>query len=506
MSAQTIVSPGQPAGAPVRPAVARGATDPRAVVSYERLSRFKETVGFREVESTVGEDRQAADAEALATEWELGPIDRHYRGDRSASEFRTQEREAFEQLMADIEAGQIGVVICWVFDRIIRDPEDQERLFKLCKRHGVRLIQSGTRKELDWHDPDAITHARVQGAFAAGEVAKTSMRVRRAKLANAQRGLPSGGRRRFGYEPGFTAVRESEARIVRELCTRFLAGESLYALAKWLDAEGIRGAQGGKFTGPNLRHLLAGPHLAGLRVHQGEVIGTAAWDPIIPVETHHHIVAMLSEPTRRANGTGTNAKKWLLSGLAVCDECGDPIRARPRTGRGEVPSYRCPSGRHFHRPIELVDALVETAVVKRLAAFDPTLGILVDDAAAEELARLTEARAAMDAEMADLAEELAHGLSAKAYAIGAAKLEDTMAATDAAIQVAAAEVGQSSRILAGAIGEAAHAAWFGTDGQEGWSLARRRAIISELAEIRVRGGRRGRNSWDPDRDVVINWR
>jgi DNA invertase Pin-like site-specific DNA recombinase len=490
-------------------AVATRATGGRAVVSYERLSRFKEAVGFRDVDVTVGEDRQSDDADALAVDWELGPIDRHYRGDRSASEFRDREREAFQELLGDIAAGRVGVLIVWVMDRIVRDPEDQEKLFKLCRKHGVRLIQSGTRKELDLMDPDAMVHARIQGAMAAGEVAKMSMRIRRAKLANAERGLPSGGRRRFGYEPGFTAIRESEAAYIRELCSRFLAGESLYTLAKWLNSEGVTGASGGTWTGPNLRHLLKGPHLAGLRVHQGEVIGAAAWDPIIPVETHHHVVAMLSEPTRRTNGTGTNARRWLLSGIAVCDECGEAVRARPRTARGEVPSYRCPTGRHFHRPVELVDALVEAAVVKRLAAFDPALGVLVDDEASSELARLTAARAAMEEDLRDLADMMAAGeLRPKAYATASGQLEDRMTATDAAIKVAAAEVGQSSRILAGAIGEAAHVAWFGdgTEDNPGWSLARKRAIVQELCAVRLRGGRRGRHSWDPDRDVVLNWR
>ena len=49
-------------------------------------------------------------------------------------------------------------------------------------------------------------------------------------------------------------------------------------------------------------------------------------------------------------------------------------------------------------------------MAKRLAAFDPTLGILVDDEATEELARLTEARAAMEEESSrDLAGLMAAG-------------------------------------------------------------------------------------------------
>jgi len=299
--------------------------------------------------------------------------------------------------------------------------------------------------------------------------------------------------------------------------TRFLAGESLYRLAQWLTEEGVLPASAAdardrgetftaKWTGPNLRHLLKAPHLAGIRVHKGTQY-PGAWEAIIPVETHHHVVAMLADPKRRTNGTGSNARVYLLAGLMVCDECGLPVRGAPATKRRIAPAYRCPTGRHVHRPVELVDNMVEEAMVERLSRYDAN-GLLVNDEATAELARLTEARARMEDEYRDLGDLFTSGeLSARAYAMATTRLEDDMTACDAAIRLAAAEVDQSSRVLDGAMGEAARLAWYGdgTEANPGWSLARKRAIIADLAEVRLRGGRRGTHSYRPE-DVVINFR
>jgi hypothetical protein len=151
--------------------------------------------------------------------------------------------------------------------------------------------------------------------------------------------------------------------------------------------------------------------------------------------------------------------------------------------------------------VDRVDRAVELAVVERLARYDAA-GLLVTDEASAELARLTEARAAMDTAYAELEAMRRSGeLTTRAYATATAGLEDDIAATDAAIKVAAAEVGQSSRVLEGATGPAARAWWAGA------TLARRRAVIADLAEVRLRGGGRrgGRYTFRPT-DVVVNWR
>lgn len=471
-------------------------TDVREVVSYNRISKFRQQVGNRSAVVDKGVDRQEADAVSTAREFELPDVTRHYTdNDKSASEFSTDIRDEWLELLEHIATGTVSHVLVWVLDRIIRDPNDLEALLRLCRDNGAVIIQTATGSVVNPHDPESVMHARITGAVAAYESAKTSMRARRKHAQMAADGKPHGGRRRYGYEQDMTALREPEAAIVRELVGRLLAGESLYRLATDLEARGVSTAEGGKWTGSNLGIMLRRPHLAGLRVHHGEVVGEAAWPAIITRAQHEQVVALLSETGRRSN-KGSNARKYLLGGLAVCDECGAPIKSKPRSKRGDAAAYICQTGRHVSRSMEVVDAIVEAAVVQRLARMDAS-GLLEDDTQAQAVAELRSARTALDQRYDDVeAEHAAGSMTTRAYSRATARLEADMDQLDAQIRDASALLARAPRVLEGATGEAAAAVWADL------GLDRRRAIIDALAEVRLIGGKR---PWRPE-DVVINWR
>src|SRR5207237_1423367 len=78
---------------------------------------------------------------------------------------------------------------------------------------------------------------------------------------------------------------------------------------------------GGTFVEPrwvvtSLRSMLAGARLAGLRVHEGEVVGEAAWPPILDRQTHEQLVAVLGDP-RRGCKRG-RPPLHLLAGMLRC--------------------------------------------------------------------------------------------------------------------------------------------------------------------------------------------
>jgi DNA invertase Pin-like site-specific DNA recombinase len=486
---------------PTRSGTATTTAAPGRVVAYNRISRFREAVGATSVEVTRATDRQEMDANRYAAEAGWSAVDEHYTDTgRSASEYRTKARERFADLLDAVATGQVAVILVWVLDRIVRDPRDLETLMDLCRLHGVRIIQTASGSELDPNNPESILHARISGAVAAYEAAKTSMRQRRRMEAAVAAGAPHGGRRRFGYEPGMAEIREAEASVIRELVTRFLAGESLRSLAKWLTDNGVdtpgaedrraKGKAPAVWTGPNLRGMLAGPHLAGLRVHKGAVVGPGSWPAILDMATHEDVVATLNNPDRRPAGAG-NARRWLLSGLATCAECGTPVRARPahttRKGHTIPPSYYCPTGRHVHRRADYVDREVELAVVGRLARYDAS-GLLADNTDEAEVIRLRDARAALDERYAAYVAE-ADTMTPKAYAAATARLEATMAALDVQIAEARATAHTASRVLAEAAGPEAAARWFGKGDRAGWDLSRKRAIIAELCTVELVGGR-----------------
>lgn len=494
--------------------------------SYERISHFTEGRTGAEVER--GVDRQFRDACKAAETLGLPEPARYTDNDQSASEFRTKERERWPDFLEDVRAGVVNRPMFWLFDRAFRTTEDSDAFLKAAREGGALIVQTGGWAPLVANPTDPMDRKRMKDAAnqAEYEVAVMSMRQRRHKEAMAEAGVSHGGRRRFGFNKDMTE-HPVEGPIVRDLVTRFISGENTSSLARWLNQNGVptpsteyrlaKEQEPAKWTGPNLRATLAGPHLAGLRVHHGKVIGKAAWDPIIPPETHDEVVQILADPKRRPKGSG-NTRKYLLPGIMVCDVCGAGVRSRvayTNTHRGKhaVPtSYACPTGRHTHRPMEPVDRVVELAVVERLSNHDMS-GLFVADAAGEELARLREARQAVEDRMGEYA-AVASTMPPAAYAAATNRMQEELDALDVQIVDALTKVRQASRVLKDAVGPEAALRWFGPGGPDGdreggWPLARRRAIIAELAEVRLKGGRHQNTAkgtrFDP-RDVDIRWR
>jgi hypothetical protein len=224
--------------------------------------------------------------------------------------------------------------------------------------------------------------------------------------------------------------------------------------------------------------------------HDGEIVGRGAWPQIIDEATHESITRKLGNPARKTS-TG-NARVYLLAGLGVCAECGAALRGRPlhsststkAGGDYGARAYACSTGRHVHRSVEYVDAVVEALVVERLSRRDLATA-LVDDDAADEARALSDDRDAARARLDALADDYADGnLSAAAYGKATARIEANVAELDARIGQASDRATSPGAVLDGMTGEGAQAAWDAAD------LGRRRALVGLLfARVALRGGR-----------------
>jgi site-specific DNA recombinase len=104
-------------------------------------------------------------------------------------------------------------------------------------------------------------------------------------------------------------VRESEARVIREIAERILAGESSSSIVRDLNARKVptRGASTARRR-QAIQVVVSNPRYAGLRVLRGQVFGPAAWPALITVDQHEAVVAH-AEQTRLARASKRDVRR-----------------------------------------------------------------------------------------------------------------------------------------------------------------------------------------------------
>ena len=350
--------------------------------------------------------------------------------DRSASASAKREREGFEAVLEAINRREIDVLIVWEASRAARDLEVFVDLRAACRAAGVDLVSKGRRYDLA-HTSDAFT-ATLDALLAerdASDIRDRNVRtVRRNAEAKRPHGrLPYGYRRVYDPTTGSLIdqtpfvladsagapvrnaagevvpilpdadkplVLSPEAAVIADAARDVLAGRSLRQIAKGLNERAVPSPRKPnrktlednpngvvtRWTPESLRQRLMNPTIAGRRVHQGKDIGQATWAPIIDHGTWLKLHATLSDPSRTTIAVPRGPEpRHLLSGIALCGECGARLKARTNLSR--MPRAYCclhEGCRRITVAATKVDELVE-AVLYRL--FD-TPGFRDDLAAA----------------------------------------------------------------------------------------------------------------------------
>ena len=124
-------------------------------------------------------------------------------------------------------------------------------------------------------------------------------------------------------------------RSVREVFTRSINGESQNGITRDLIARGVKTAAGNEWTSLQTSRLLKTPKYAGLQTYKGEVVGKSQVPAIVDEAT-------FTAAQGKATGASYNLRKYLLSGILICDECKNPMSGTRVVNKGtESVRYRC---------------------------------------------------------------------------------------------------------------------------------------------------------------------
>jgi DNA invertase Pin-like site-specific DNA recombinase len=318
---------------------------------YVRISRDREGL-------EAGVDRQEADCRKLAQSrgWQLTEV--YSDNDTSATD-RRKVRKAYRRMLDDLREERLDAIVAYSSSRLYRRARDLEELVALVEaRHAeIATVASG---RIDLSTADGRMMARILASVDQAEAERIAERSGRAKAALKEQGRwLGGGVRAFGYERVKDArgkvthrIKRDEAAVLGRLARRALAGDSLTSLARDLNERGITTATGKRWQPSRVRRVLTTSFSAGLHAD-----GTSGdWPAILTPDQHLLLVARFPAPKGVGRGRGGRMdRRYMLSGLLVCSECGKKML---HSGS----SYRCQLRNGGCGRVQIKDRVIESIV------------------------------------------------------------------------------------------------------------------------------------------------
>jgi len=407
-------------------------------------------------------------------------------------------RPGYEEALRLVDAGAVDVVLCWKWDRFIREPLDLEFLIPRFDQAGVRFAEADGI--IDLGTDSGRLAARILIAVAKAEQERKSERQKLANEAAAISGKrPLGGPRPFGYRDDHVTADPAEGRAVADACALLLGGGTLSGVMREWTRAGVRTAQSksGRWTRQSIRTILLNPRIAGLSVYQGEIVGRGDWEPLVGEETWRAVRGILTDPSR----TPPKGVRTLLGGLARCP-CGNIVTGMPSHTGQRI--YRCApatrnrafGGGHVARQAGPVEDFIERLVIGRLSRADAA-GLVAVPEGGPDVAALSEEAAAIRRNLDEMAADRALGLITRAQMIaGTGRANVRLGEIEAGLERAGRE-----NVLAPLVAARnAAVVWDDLD------LSRQRAVVRTLMSITLLSpGQGARRPFDPG-TVQVTWR
>jgi site-specific DNA recombinase len=429
----------------------------------------------------LGVQRQEADCKKLAKHLGINDVVVFRENDRSASTRSKKPRPRYDEMVIAAEAGGFDMILAYSNSRLTRRPLEAERLIQLYEKHGV-VIKTVVSGEDDLSTADGRMTARIRASIDAAEAERTSERVERAAEQRALLGEGNGGTRPYGWSADDrTKLNPAEHKVIKLMARKVLAGASLHQVAAYLNERNIPTVKGAAWSPTAVRGILTNPRLVGIRIYKGTPVGVGDWKPALHQDVYDRLRDTLLDKSRRI--AMSNQVRNLLTGIALCGECGQKMTAKSqmRKGRPKVDRYLC-AACNLYRVKEPIDEYVTGAVIEylRTAGSEPEVHadpkVLKKVEATRERIRQTQAAYAAADDMTP--DDLLAALR---------PLKDRLQQEEAGIRRR-----ERSPAVVAASGDDAEAKW------ERLDLGTKRLIIMEVLEIRILRRVRGKHGFDPD--------
>ena len=271
---------------------------------------------------SVGEQTERLKKYAEAMRWGVYKIyiDPGYSGGN-------MDRPGLNDMIKDIESGEIDTVVVYKLDRLSRSQYDTlyliEKVFLANNTDFVSMTEN-------FNTNSSLGRAMIGflAVFAQLEKDKINERMVMGKDARAKEGKWHGGSTPpIGYDYDKTiqklVINEFEAMQIRELYRLFLLGTPLRTIENLFIEKGYVHKHGDTWDPKTMRRVMRNKIYLGYIKHRGEYL-PGDHDPIIDEETYYKALALLDqrEEQYKLSGVKPGAQTSYLGGFLYCKHCG----------------------------------------------------------------------------------------------------------------------------------------------------------------------------------------
>lgn len=233
---------------------------------------------------------------------------------------RTDNREAFQQMLSDSKKKLFSYVIVWKIDRFGRNREDIAKNKALLRLNGVKLLSA---KEAIPEGPEGIILEAVLEGLAEYYSANLSQNIKRGMSEAVMKGKYAGSSLPLGYyvdENNYLQINIAEANAVRKAFEMFNSGKSYTQIAEYLNDSGFKTSRGAAFNCNTVKAMLKN------RKYIGEYIWAnikAEIPQIIDTDLFNKVQKDMENKTIKSRRCGN--VDFLLTGKLFCGHCKSPM-------------------------------------------------------------------------------------------------------------------------------------------------------------------------------------
>ncbi len=270
-----------------------------------------------------------------------------------------EDRTNFQRLLADCRAGKIDIVITKSISRFARNTVTLLETVRELRELGIDVFFE--EQNIHTLSSEGELLLTLLASFAQAESLSASENMKWRIRKGFENGELMGLRHMFGYDisKGRITVNEEEAEIIRTMFSKFLEGESLGAIARWLKANHVAGALGGKIRVTEVRQILGNEKYTGNALLQKTYMNNhlekkktkntgelpmyyveGSHEAIIDQDTFNRVQDRLKQISDAA-ATRSPMKHTVFTSRIRCEQCGaNYVRAYNRKPVWQCSTYR----------------------------------------------------------------------------------------------------------------------------------------------------------------------